>query len=95
MAYVVLCNEPGVDSYVLPTGGSLARAQEIMRSAAEEFLDEAAVSAIEVGDEPGGLVIDVNESGTITTVYNMNSELPKEQSVVLRMELTAVELSDG
>ncbi len=90
MAYVILCKEPNVDQYVLPDGrDDFASAQQLMSSRAEEFVDELCVVAIENGEEPGGQTIARDESGSIIRVLNENG------GELLRMELVAVEISNG
>ena len=87
MAYVILCVEPNIGPYVLADGGAdFTTTQQLMNARAEEYLDDAAVSAVEVGDEPGGLTIKRDESGSMLRIVNEND------AEVLRMEMVAVEI---
>lgn len=92
MAYVILCEEEGVATpYVLADGATtLEHAQSIMAARAEEYIDEQTEIAASELAELGELVIDLDESKTITRIYPVVDG--KRRADVLTMTLSAVEI---
>lgn len=62
MAYVIVCKEPEVDAYVLGDGHEdFNGAMQIMQARAEEYIDEQTEMAVESGEVPGELCMEVGE----------------------------------
>lgn len=91
MAYVILCEEPECIPYVLADGGAtLEDAQSIMIHRAEEFIDEQVEMAVEVGDEPGTLVMELDDSKTFVHIYPVVEG--RQRAAVLTLTLSEVEI---
>lgn len=92
MPYVILCEEPDIDPYVLAdAGATLADAQVLMAHRAEEFVDEQATIDAENETEVGELVIELDENQTITRVRPIVDGVMRAPS--LTMTLAAVTIN--
>lgn len=96
-AYVVIINEPGVDTYVLPDAArGLERAQELMVFRAEELLDELDAQEVEAGNEPGNFTIRVADDRMSLKITNdSEADVAGEGgSTVAEMNIQAISLVD-